>query len=188
MPRHSFAQKTKRVMKLVCILGVLLLGLTESFAQVKESGKRLSIGVGVSTSLNGCGELSFEHAISPNWSVSISAGVRIGLPESLTDDETREHHQEFDSRELKTDSSGASHKEAFIFSYWPAGLREGPALSFGAEHLDIYGLDAICAISYRLRIWKRLSADISYSIRCVAPLLYGTGHDGTAGLKLYYRF
>ena len=178
----------KRVMKLICILGAILICQTEAFAQVKESNKRLSIGVGISTSLNGCGEFAIEHTISSQWSVSISAGIRISMPDSLTNEETREHHKEFDSRELQTDISSPSHKEAFIFSYWPVSISKGPALSFGAEYLNTLGLDATCGISYRLCIWKNLSADISYNIRCVTPLLYGTGHDGSAGFKLYYRF
>lgn len=169
--------------KLICILGAGLLCLTASFAQ-----GRLSIGVGLSTSFNGCGEIAVEHGFCEKWAVSISAGFKIGLTGSLTSEETISHHQEFGGNVIQEYKSISSHKESFVFSYWPAGIREGPSLSFGAEYLDMEGFDAIFGICYRILIWRKLHADICYHIRCITPILYGSGHKGTAGLKLYYRF
>ena len=174
--------------KLVCILVAGLLSLMTSTAQVKFKEDRFSIGIGLSTSHDGCGELVIEQAVSSRWTLMISAGLKLRLPESFTDEETSTHHQEFEDRVIQADTAAPSHKEVFMFSYWPVGLREGPALSFGAEYLDPGGFDAVCGICYRIPLWKKLYADISYNLRCITPLIYNTGLSGTAGLKLYYRF
>lgn len=181
--RHSFAQKMKSIMTIACILGSVLMWSADALSKPRYG---INLGIGVSTSMNGSVTFTMEHPFSDRWSMSASAGVSIRQIKDPRFDETDTHHKEFDDTTERSPDS--SHAESFSFSYWPQSVNKGIAVSIGAEHLGNAGFDAIFGISYRIPIWKGLSADIRWQTRCIRPIIYGTKDNGTAGLNLYYRF
>ena len=178
----------KTMVKLACIIGLGILSCTDSYAQKEQTSDRLSIGIGYSTSLNGCGEISVEQSIGTRWSISFSAGVGISSHHEILNKETISHHGEFESNELTKTHAQFKHKESFQFSYWLKEAYNGLSLSFGAEHIESKGFDAICGINYRIPLWKQLSADINFNIRWITPLITNSEYSGRGGIKLYYRF
>ena len=186
--QHSFAEKMKTVMKLACIIGAGILNATNSHARTNHASDMVCIGTGYSTSMNGCIEFCIEHYIASRWSVSISTGFNIRRPSILLTEESISHHQEFSSSPSVSERLIDTHKESFTFSYWPLKTYQGISLSLGAEYIGKEGLDAICCINYRLSIWKGLSLDIGYSIRCIDQLIRSADHNGNAGIKILYRF
>lgn len=170
-------------MAVAFILGSTLMWYADAQAEPRY---RMNFGIGVSTSMNGSLTFTMEHPFSERWSVSVSAGHRIRQMKGLRSKESETHQQEFDDApEIYSDSS---HRESFTFSYWPQRVNKGIAVSFGAEYIGKEGFDAICGISYRIPIWKGLSADICWQTGCIRPVIYGHKVNGTAGLNLYYRF
>ena len=161
--------------------------LTCSAKASAQDTYRISIGVGGSTSLSGCLHLSVEHPIAQKWSVTASIGLRPGQSRWKKNKETIEHYKEFGLYPSDNVLSVPAHLENFRFSFWPEDAGKGIAISAGAEHSSTEGFDFICGISYRIPIWKGLSAGIGAQIRCIRQVMDDSGR-ASADLNLNYRF
>lgn len=170
-------------MAIACILGHALLWPADLLSETRHG---MNVGLGISTSLNGSCTFTMEHPFAERWAISASAGIRIRELKVSSLDETLTHNKEFEDASARP--SGSSHRETFSFSYWPQKVNKGPSVYIGAEYIGNEGADAICGISYRIPIWKGLSADISWQTGCIRPIIYGTKSIGSAGLNFYYRF
>ena len=102
-------------------------------------------------------------------------------------EETIEHYKEFGLYPSDNVLSVPAHLENFRFSFWPEDAGKGIAISAGAEHSSTEGFDFICGISYRIPIWKGLSAGIGAQIRCIRQVMDDSG-SASADLNLNYRF
>lgn len=162
--------------------------LTCSAKASAQDTYRISIGVGGSTSLSGCLRLSVEHPIAQKWSVTASIGLRPWQSRWKKNKETIEHYKEFGLYQSDNVLSVPAHLENFRFSFWPEDAGKGIAISAGAEHSSTEGFDFICGISYRIPIWKGISASINYRLRCISTVLYGSKKAGAAGIDIFYRF
>ena len=175
-------------MTLAFIIGAGWLWINEAYSQTRHRESGMSVGIGASTSLKGSCGLTIEHPIADRWSLSASAGFSITPIRKGRHRETLEHLKEFEDIP-KTDSlSMTHHRESFSFSYWPMGTGKGVSVSIGAEYLSTEGFDAICGLSYRIPIWKGLSAALSCRFRCIGPMIYGNRKSGAAGVDIFYRF
>ena len=170
-------------MAIAFTFGLILMWDPTTSAQSKY---RMNIGIGVSTAMNGSCQFTMEHSFAKKWTVTASAGV--SLKYGNASEETIIHRSEFDMLPVSDTVSSQRHRESFGFSYWPQGTDKGIALSIGAEHISRDGFDAICGIAYRIPIWKGLSADLSYKVRCIGPVLYRKKDTGSAEVNLYYSF
>ena len=170
-------------MAIAFTFGLILMWNPTTSAQSKY---RMNIGIGVSTAMNGSCQFTMEHSFAKKWTVTASAGV--SLKYGNASEETIIHRSEFDMLPVSDTVSSQRHRESFGFSYWPQGTDKGIALSIGAEHISRDGFDAICGIAYRIPIWKGLSADLSYKVRCIGPVLYRKKDTGSAEMNLYYSF
>ena len=170
-------------MAIAFTFGLILMWDPTTSAQSKY---RMNIGIGVSTAMNGSCQFTMEHSFAKKWTVTASAGV--SLKYGNASEETIIHRSEFDMLPVSDTVSSQRHRESFGFSYWPQGTDKGIALSIGAEHISRDGFDAICGIAYRIPIWKGLSADLSYKVRCIGPVLYRKKDTGSAEMNLYYSF
>lgn len=173
----------KQIMAIAFTFGLIMMWDPTTSAQSKY---RMNIGIGVSTAMNGSYQFTMEHHFARKWSMIASAGLRFNS--SHASEETIRHRSEFDTMPVSDTLSTPRHKESFGFSYWPQGTDKGIALSIGAEHISRDGFDAICGIAYRIPIWKGLSADLSYKVRCIGPVLYRKKDTGSAEVNLYYSF
>ena len=173
----------KQIMAIAFTFGLILMWDPTTSAQSKY---RMNIGIGVSTAMNGSCQFTMEHSFAKKWTVTASAGV--SLKYGNASEETIIHRSEFDMLPVSDTVSSQRHRESFGFSYWPQGTDKGIALSIGAEHISRDGFDAICGIAYRIPIWKGLSADLSYKVRCIGPVLYRKKDTGSAEVNLYYSF
>ena len=173
----------KQIMAIAFTFGLILMWDPTTSAQSKY---RMNIGIGVSTAMNGSCQFTMEHSFAKKWTVTASAGV--SLKYGNASEETIIHRSEFDMLPVSDTVSSQRHRESFGFSYWPQGTDKGIALSIGAEHISRDGFDAICGIAYRIPIWKGLSADLSYKVRCIGPVLYRKKDTGSAEMNLYYSF
>ena len=173
----------KQIMAIAFTFGLILMWNPTTSAQSKY---RMNIGIGVSTAMNGSCQFTMEHSFAKKWTVTASAGV--SLKYGNASEETIIHRSEFDMLPVSDTVSSQRHRESFGFSYWPQGTDKGIALSIGAEHISRDGFDAICGIAYRIPIWKGLSADLSYKVRCIGPVLYRKKDTGSAEMNLYYSF
>lgn len=173
----------KQIMAIAFTFGLILMWNPTTSAQSKY---RMNIGIGVSTAMNGSYQFTMEHHFARKWSMIASAGLRFNS--SHASEETIRHRSEFDAMPVLDTLSTPRHKESFGFSYWPQGTDKGIALSIGAEYISRDGFDAICGIAYRIPIWKGLSADLSYKVRCIGPVLYRKKDTGSAEVNLYYSF
>lgn len=170
---------------------ILCFGLiwqTDATARTRHKDNRTCIGLGFSSFLGGCCELSAEHGFSDRWSVSVSAGLNITDAFTARDRESMEHHQTFDKEITTGNPSGPVHHESFSVAFWPQGIFNGISLALGAQQSSAEGADIILSINYHIPIYKRLDACISGSIRGMSMMRNDTGNATAAGVKLIYRF
>lgn len=170
-------------MALAITLGFIPLWNLTTAAQSRYG---MNIGIGVSTSMNGSCQFTIEHPFAAKWAVTASAGLR--FKSGNASEETIGHRSEFDMIPVSDTLSSPGHRESFGFSYWPRGTDRGIALTIGAEYISSEGMDATFGITCRIPIWRGISADFSYKVRCIGPVLYRKKDTGTAEVNLYYSF
>ena len=175
-------------MTVACLLAAGWILNDNASAQEKSKDYGINIGIGTSTSLKWSCTLTVEHPFAERWSVSASAGFNIRSNEHADGhNETAMHHYEFKGPSI-IESSQHEHMAGFSLSYWPTGGGKVVSIILGAEHLSTDGFDAICGLSYRIPIWKGISASINYRLRCISSVLYGSKKAGAAGIDIFYRF
>lgn len=175
-------------MTVACLLAAGWILNGNASAQEKSKDYGINIGIGTSTSLKWSCTLTIEHPFAERWSVSASAGFNIRSNEHADGhNETAMHNYEFKGPSI-IESSQHEHMAGFSLSYWPKGEGKGASVILGAEHLSTDGFDAICGLSYRIPIWKGISASINYRLRCISTVLYGSKKAGAAGIDIFYRF
>ena len=177
----------KRMLTITLILCACTIWQTDITARTRHKDYRTCIGLGFSSFLDGCCELSAEHGFSDRWSVSVSAGFNIRNA-FTADSESEEHSLVFDEGIVAGKPSGRVHHESFSIAFWPQGAFNGISLALGAQQSSTEGADIVLTVNYHVPINKRLAACINWSIRGMSMVQNKTGNAAVAGVKILYRF
>lgn len=149
--------------------------------------KYCTVGIGLTSFLNGCVDISTSYSYAKHWSVMGEASISYkGLARRKSSIEL-EHDEEFASTPTP-DKSPDTHCERFLFSYWPSQAFQGFSLSAGLQSGSSSGIDILSEVGYTFTIWNRVYLNTGIRIPIRAAIRQGNINAENIIAKINYRF
>lgn len=167
------------------MLCVILTGLC---LHGKESGRHRSlIGIDISSAIrNCCAAVTVSHGFADRWSVSGQADIY--LKERILNTDETIHYGEISGG---TATAGARHRSftgGISVEYWTGQCYKGTFFGFGGRYGPDDGFDCTVEIGYAFRIWRCLSAQVSFEMGLISSYTNRTIDGKGTGIGLNIIF